>query len=154
MNLLIIKKYLPQILYTVLGVLVLFILYKLFIRVRTTANTVGGAVSDIAETQVLSDKTGVSISKIKLLRKDSQDLAHDLNTLKNMSYWDKMMNIHIQFDSDTLKRFNNVKNENEMIVFKNLYEQEFTDKNSLVTDLQKTLSSDSLQLVPFISTIY
>lgn len=153
-SLLIFKKYLPQILYTVLGIVVLFILYKLFIRVRSTANTVGGAVADIAETQVLSDKTGVSISKIKLLRQDSQDLAHDLNTLKTMSFWDRATNLHIQFDADTLKRFKNVTSENEMIVFKNLYENEYTDKHSLVSDLRDTLSGDNLQKVPFIYSIY
>lgn len=153
-SLLILKKYLPSILYAVLGLIVIFIIYKLFVRVKAGGLAVGGVIADKAENQTIANQTGVSTNKIKLIRQDAYSLAHDLNTLKGMTFLEKAQNFHIQFDSDTLKRFKNVTSEDEMSVFKNLYENQYTDNNSLLADLQDTLSASNLVKVPFISTLY
>lgn len=148
------RKYLPTILYSILGIVVLFILYKMVLRLKSGASVIGGVIVDKAENSSISKQTGVPVSKIKLIRQDVYSLAHDLNTLKGMTFWEKAKNVHLQFDSDTLKRFKNVKSEEEMSIFKNLYENEYTDNNDLLADLKDTLSSSSLLKVPFIQTIY
>jgi len=151
---LLLKKYLPGILYTVLALVILYLIYKMVKRTKGAVDTVADTVTDKAEAAVLSQKTGIPVAKIALLRKDVFALAHDLNTLKDMSWLDKAKNLHVQFDSDTLKRFSNVKSAEEMSLFKNMYQDEYTDKNVLLTDIQGTLSADNLKKVPFISTIY
>jgi hypothetical protein len=153
-TLLALKKYLPTILYSVLGLIVLFAIYKLIMRLKAGGLAVGGVIADKAENQTIANQTGVSANKIKLIRQDAYSLAHDLNKLKGMTYLEKLQNFHIQFDSDTLKRFKNVTTAEEMSVFKNLYENQYTDNNSLLEDLQDTLSASSMPKVPFISTLY
>lgn len=147
------KKYLPSIIYTFVGLMAIFVIYKIVIRLKSSGLAVGGIIADNAEDQTISNQSGLSIHEVQRVRKSARDLAFELHTLKDMSLLDKLKNAHFQSDSETLDNFNVVKSADHMSVFKNFYEQIFTAQNSLLEDLKETLSAKKLNKVPFIEML-
>jgi hypothetical protein len=148
------KKYLKPIVFSISAVLVLYILFLIFRKAGKAVNNVVDVVKDKAVDVVITQQTGLPADVIAAIRKDAHQLVFELNTLKGMGFFDKAKNIHLQFDSDTLKCFKHVTSAAGMLLFKNFYENDFTDNNTLITDLTATLSSSSLSALKFVEKLY
>lgn len=146
------KQYLPGILYSLLGVIGLFFVYKLIMRISAGGEAVGGIVADKAENEIIHQQTGLSVARVQKMRSVAHDVAYELETLKDMGTVDKWT--HIQFDDDTIDILNNIRSADEMICVSNFYENIFTNSRRLIDDLQEVLSTKNLNKVPYISALY
>lgn len=151
-QILLLKKVLPSILYTVLGLVGVYVLYRLFIRFRQGGLAVGNIIADKAENAAISKETGLDPARVQEMRLVARDTAYELETAKDMSFFEKLQNV--QFDSDNLKIFNRVKSVQEMKVVKSFYSTIWTDGNDLLTDLKETTLSLHLNDIPFVAGLY
>ena len=145
------KKYLPTILYSVVGLVVLFGLYKIILRLRGGGLAIGGIVADKAENEVIKQQTGISVSRIQELRTIANNLANEMETAKDLEWFWKLK--HVVFDSDILEICYNIKSAAEIVVVKNFYTNIFTNSRNLYNDLKDEISQSNLHKIPFISQI-
>lgn len=148
-----IQKHFVKIIAVIAVILIIVILFMLVKKGKSVASTVSSVVADNTETQLISDKTGLTNSRINELRGRARNLAFELQTLKGMSFLDKLTNAHFQSDDETLKHFKGITQVEEMQTFKAFYENVWTDKNTLYEDLDDTLSASNLNKVPFIYSL-
>lgn len=145
------KTYLPTILYSVLGLVALFILYKIILRLRGGGLAIGGIVADKAENKVISNETGISTSRVQELRTIASNLATEMETAKDLEWYWKLK--HIVFDTDIVEICNNIHSATEMVVVKNFYVNIFTNSRNLYNDLKEEISQSNLNKIQFISAI-
>ena len=94
------KKYLPSILYTLLGLLVFFLVVKVIMRLQRSSAVLGDVAVNSLENAEISKETGVAKSRINECRGIAHDVAYELETLKDMGFFEKVT--HFQSDSDTI----------------------------------------------------
>lgn len=146
------KTYLPNIVYSILGLGLLYVIYTMYSRFKSGAMAVGGVLSDTNENNQISTNTGLDATRVQQLRGVSRAIAYELETLKDMGYFDKLK--HIQLDSDTIEILMSIKSSAEMLVVKNFYNSIFTNNRDLLTDLKDVLSASDINKIPYVSSLY
>jgi hypothetical protein len=143
------KKYLPALLYTLLGLVGCFVLYTLIMRIKGSGAVIGDVVADNAENIKISQETGVPKNRINEMRSVAHDVAYELETLKGMGFYEKL--VHFQSDSDTLAILARVKSYDEMKLVGTFYTNQFTDNQDLYKDLKKTTLLFKINSIPYIA---
>lgn len=146
------KKYLKPILYIILTVIILVLAYKIFTRLRGGANAVGGVIADVSENTVIATQTQIPVKRVQELRQIAFELSNELETNKDLTWTYTWFNMTTVYELE--KIINKVKSSNEMIVVKNFYNSEFTNKSSLYEDLKKAYTSFDFATIPFVEALY
>ncbi|MEZ5047480.1 MAG: hypothetical protein R2831_10865 [Chitinophagaceae bacterium] len=151
MNLAFAKKYLPSIVYSILGLVLLLMLYRFFIRMKSGANNVADIAINSQEETVIAQQTGVDKPRVSEMRKMAHDVAYELETLNTMGFIEKLT--HFQTDSDTLNILKRAKSIDEMKIARAFYKNDFTAGNELLDDLKKTTLVFSINSIPYITAL-
>lgn len=137
----------------VFAVLVLFVIYTIFKRIKGGAQTIGDIASDTAENLAISKQTGVSLARIKTLRNSAYKIAYELETLQSMSMLDKLSQVS---EMDVIiSALNEAKSYEEMTVLRALYKNEFSGGNEVLKDIEDRFwLKNDLDKVKFINALY
>jgi hypothetical protein len=134
----IIQKYMKPILYSVLVIVILFVVYKIIQKIGGTATSVTGVIVDKAADTVIGNQLGISNSRLHELRQIALDFANELETNKDYGMFDGLLNVTTVDDIAAIAA--NVNSYNEMVAVKNYYAGEFTKGNSLKEDIVKAFT--------------
>lgn len=128
-----------------------YFLYKTFLKAKESAATAADALADKKLNTDLAKMYSVDEFSVETARKTAKDIAVELETMKDMSAWDRAT--HVQLDSDTMEIMKRPKTEKELRLVAHFYRNQFTANNVLYNDLKAVLSSKDLRNIPFIESI-
>jgi hypothetical protein len=140
--------------YVAIGlVIVLIISY-----VRRFVLNIKGGIDSVQDTVInttidnqLSSQTGISPARITELRNVARDISLELETNKDMGYWDKLNNIVLWSDAKPI--LERVRSGQEMQLIATFYSNSFTNGNSLYTDLNKEFRASQLAEINYLTAI-
>lgn len=133
---------------TILGIIILYQVYKLIIKIPGDINTAAETAAASAQNKNLAKSTGVEETRIDELRNLSKEIARELETWKDMTFIDRQT--HLVLDTDVVKILQRVKSSTEMAIVKAFYKNDFTSSRDLAADVRSEISSGNLSKINFI----
>jgi hypothetical protein len=129
----IITKYMKPIIGSILAIVILYVMYKIYSKAKDAGNTIGDVLVKTAEDKAISSNTGVTTMRVGELRGIANDLGIEMETMRGTGWYDEATHVTTIW---TLKKLMaKIKTPSEVSIVESIYKNE-------VTDTDKTLKQD------------
>lgn len=130
-----------------------YLVYKIMGKAKSQADSVADAINNTTADATLSKASGLTPKVIAAMRKAAHDIAVEMETLKDMGWWQKASHfVDGGIVSGIIKK--NVSTPAEMRMLRSVYEREMTNNGNLLKDLQSSMSDKTLSEIPYVSELY